>query len=256
MKITDKKNKIISWLKKYNKETQTECFVVGVSGGVDSALTSTLCALTGVETYLVTLPIRQAEEQINRAKNHINWLLQNHKNIKSVNIDLTETFEVFSRQILLTELSQANARSRMRMMSLYSIANNNNGLVVGTGNKIEDYGIGFFTKYGDGGVDLSPIADLLKSEVREMARHLGVLSELCEAVPTDGLWADNRSDEDQIGASYEELEWALNYFDQYGNIDQNLSNRQKNILDKYVTRHFKNKHKLQIPPVCLLGEES
>lgn len=254
MKIMEKKDRIISWLKNYNKETKTECFIVGVSGGVDSALTSTLCALTGIQTFLVTLPIRQAREQVDRAQKHINWLSQNHLNVESINIDLTETFQIFSKQLSLTELSQANVRSRLRMMSLYSVANNNNGLVVGTGNKVEDYGIGFFTKYGDGGVDLSPIADLLKSEVREMCRKLGVLPELCEAIPTDGLWADNRSDEDQIGASYDELEWALKYYDKYGNIDLGLSNRQKEVLKKYITRHLNNQHKLQIPPVCLLGE--
>lgn len=255
MKIMEKKERIISWLKNYNKETKTECFIVGVSGGVDSALTSTLCALTDIKTFLVTLPIQQAREQVDRAQKHINWLSQNHLNVESINIDLTETFQVFSNQLSLTELSQANVRSRLRMMSLYSIANNNNGLVVGTGNRVEDYGIGFFTKYGDGGVDISPIADLLKSEVREMCRKLDVLPELCEAIPTDGLWADNRSDEDQIGASYEELEWALNYYDKYGNIDLDLSNRQKEVLKKYITRHLNNQHKLQIPPVCLLGEK-
>lgn len=253
MKLDNKKNKIVNWLLHYCKDTKNKGFIIGVSGGVDSALTSTLCALTGLDVIVVGMPIHQEEKQLSRSEKHMQWLCDNFKNIKKITIDLTETFEVFKKSCDdLSELALANTRSRLRMVTLYSIANTNNMLVAGTGNKIEDYGVGFFTKYGDGGVDLSPIADLLKSEVRQMARELGVLNELVDAIPTDGLWGDDRSDEEQIGATYDELEWALNYYDKNGyNIDK-LETRQIEILNIYVKRHEINKHKLKTPPICYL----
>jgi NAD+ synthase len=255
MSIEQKSIKIIEWLKKYCDNSKMDGFVVGVSGGVDSALTSTLCALTNKKVIVVGLPILQPKDQISRSKKHMDWLCENYKNVSQTTIDLTDVFNKFKEATpFSSDLALANTRSRIRMIGLYSIANTNNLLVAGTGNKVEDYGIGFFTKYGDGGVDLSPIADLLKSEVREMCRYLKVLPELSEAIPTDGLWNDNRSDEDQIGATYDELEWALKYYDKYGNIEQGLSEREKNVLKIYVSRHLGNKHKLQTPEICYLGD--
>lgn len=251
--IENKKDKIINWLKQYCNSTNNKGFVIGVSGGVDSALTSTLCALTGLEVVVVGMPIHQRQDQLLLSENHMNWLCKTFNNVKKISIDLTQTYEIFKSSCdELSELALANTRSRLRMVTLYSIANTNNLLVAGTGNKVEDYGVGFFTKYGDGGVDLSPIADLLKSEVREMARELGVSLEIVSAVPTDGLWSDSRSDEEQIGATYDELEWALKYYDEKGyNLDK-LSEREINVLKIYVERHKSNKHKLEIPPVCYL----
>lgn len=251
----NKKNKIISWLLEYCKNTNTNGFVIGVSGGVDSALTSTLCALTGLDVIVIGMPIHQEEKQLSRSEKHMQWLCDNFKNVKKTTIDLTETFEVFKKSCKnLSELALANARSRLRMVTLYSVANTNNMLVAGTGNKVEDYGVGFFTKYGDGGVDLSPIADLLKSEVRQMAKELGVLKELVDAIPTDGLWGDDRNDEQQIGATYDELEWALKYYDENGYNLKELNERQIIVLDIYVNRHKTNKHKLLTPPICYLRD--
>jgi NAD+ synthase len=203
MKI--KSNKIIKWLVEYSNNSNTNGFVVGVSGGVDSALTSTLCAMTGKKTIVVSMPIHQEPTQHSRSIKHINWLCSKFSNVEQLTLDLSPAYDVFSNMIASSELGLANTSSRLRMVSLYLIANTHNLLVVGTGNKVEDYGVGFFTKYGDGGVDISPIADLLKSEVRLIAKELGVLDELVNAVATDGLWGDNRTDEDQIGATYDEL---------------------------------------------------
>jgi NAD+ synthase len=250
MKI--KSNKIIKWLVEYSNNSNTNGFVVGVSGGVDSALTSTLCAMTGKKTIVVSMPIHQEPTQHSRSIKHINWLCSKFSNVEQLTLDLSPAYDVFSNMIASSELGLANTSSRLRMVSLYLIANTHNLLVVGTGNKVEDYGVGFFTKYGDGGVDISPIADLLKSEVRLIAKELGVLDELVNAVATDGLWGDNRTDEDQIGATYDELEWALNHYDKFKfNLD-NLSERQKEVLTIYVKRHISNKHKLEPPPICKL----
>lgn len=246
--------KIITWLTKYSINSNTNGFVVGVSGGVDSALTSTLCAMTGKKTIVVSMPIHQETTQHTRSIKHINWLCSNFSNVEQLTLDLSNVYDTISVLTESNELALANTRSRLRMVSLYLVANTHNLLVAGTGNKIEDYGIGFFTKYGDGGVDISPIADLLKSEVRLMAKELGVLDELVNAVATDGLWGDNRSDEQQIGASYDELEWALQYYDKYGFLLENLSERQKEVLTIYIKRHNSNKHKLEMPPVCYLEQ--
>lgn len=236
---------ITNWLKNYIIKNKLDCFIVGVSGGVDSALTSTLCALTGIKTIVVSLPILQNDDQLKRANNHIKWLKENFNNIKSYEINLTETFKSFEKLFeSKNDLSLANSRSRLRMTALYHVAGINNGLVVGTGNKVEDYGIGFFTKYGDGGVDISPISDLLKSEVFVMAKEVGVIEEILKAKPTDGLWDDDRNDEDQIGATYEELEKVMTY----NGHPINLNEREKEVYEIYHRLNKKNKHKIiQIP---------
>ena len=251
------KEQICEWLTEKIQDSGCNGFVVGVSGGIDSAVTSTLCALTGYPVFVVSMSIDSDINHTNRALDHIEWLLEKHPNVGPLSYDLGDVHETFADVFLdgqLTELADANLQSRLRMCCLYTIANSYNCLVAGTGNKVEDYGIGFFTKYGDGGVDLSPIADLLKSEVRELAKTLGISQDIIEAPPTDGLWEDNRTDEDQIGATYEELEWALNYHDS-GVKDSNLSNRQKQILEIYRSRHFSTKHKLEAPPVCYVNKE-
>jgi len=209
-------SQINTWLLDYIVEAKMKAFVVGVSGGIDSALVSTICALTGIKTIAVSLPIRQEEKQLYRANKHIEWLKENFENVESIEIDVTDVFNVFERQFIdnyHSELAFANSRSRLRMTALYQVAGSISGLVVGTGNKVEDFGVGFYTKYGDGGVDISPIADLLKSEVKLVAQDLGIIQEIIIAKPTDGLWGDDRSDEDQIGATYDELEWAMYYLE-------------------------------------------
>ncbi len=202
--------KISNWLDEYITSNNLKSFVIGVSGGIDSAVTSTLCAMTGKPTIVLNMPIHQSELQLNRANNHLKWLKSKYPNIRVLEFDLTQLFETF--KLLFTEednLALANTRSRLRMVTLYQVATMNKGIVVGTGNKVEDFGVGFYTKYGDGGVDISPIADLMKSEVRELAKNMGINSEIIEAAPTDGLWGDNRTDEDKIGATYDELEWTM-----------------------------------------------
>jgi NAD+ synthase len=245
--------KIINWLLEYSQKSNTNGFVIGVSGGIDSALTSTLCAMTKLPVIVVGMPIHQEKTQLSRSDKHMKWLCDNFTNVRQITVELSKTFETFTESCSnLSELALANTRSRLRMVTLYSIANTNNMLVAGTGNKVEDYGVGFFTKYGDGGVDISPIADLLKSQVRQMAKELGVSEDIVNAIPTDGLWGDSRSDEDQIGATYDELEWALQHYDTKGESKENLSERQKEVLTIYIKRHISNKHKLEPPPVCYL----
>jgi len=241
----DLKVEISKWLKNYLVKNNLKCFVVGVSGGVDSALTSTLCAMTGLKTIVISLPILQDKTQLERANNHIAWLKDNFKNVESNEYDLTETFKSFEKLFeVRNELSLANSRARLRMTALYQVSSTNNGIVVGTGNKIEDFGIGFFTKYGDGGVDISPIADLNKSEVFNMSKELGIINEILIAKPTDGLWEDNRNDEDQIGATYDELEKIMDYT---GPLD-NLNEREVEVYNIYHKLNKQNKHKItQIP---------
>ena len=235
---------IIDWIKAYSVNNNNLKLVVGVSGGVDSALVSTLCAMTGIETHVVSMPIHQKEEQLTLARTHIEWLKNTFKNVYSHEHDLTESFESYKLNLMSYDdkLGWANTRSRFRMVTLYLIANFVKGIVVGTGNKIEDFGVGFFTKYGDGGVDISPIADLTKTEVREMAKKLGVSESIVSAKPTDGLWEDDRTDEDQIGASYEELEWAMEYL-------QDLDDRKKKVLEIYKKFNEQNTHKMNAIPV-------
>ena len=243
---------IVEWIKNYAKPNNFS-LVVGISGGIDSALVSTLCAETGLDTYVVSMPIYQKEDQLKRARNHIKWLKSIYNNVIDLEFDLTETFQSFSNNFNNSQngkpfnspLSLANSRSRLRMTTLYHIASNVNGIVDGTGNKVEDFGVGFFTKYGDGGVDISPIGDLTKTEVRQMAKTLGVNDDIIVAKPTDGLWEDDRSDEEQIGATYEELEWVMSF---NGNIDE-LSGRNKDVYNIYKNFNKSNKHKMIAIPV-------
>jgi NAD+ synthase len=241
---------ISQWLIDYCEESNMQGFVVGISGGIDSALTSTLCALTGKKTILVTMPIRQTKREYDRAKLHISDLLKRYKNVEALEINLTDSFTLLEQTLphssQIDHLTMANVRSRLRMTTLYAIAQPNKSLVAGTGNKIEDFGVGFFTKYGDGGVDLSPIADLTKTQVRLLAEELNVIHEICEAAPTDGLWEDGRTDEDQIGASYPELEWAMEF---KGDISK-TSERQMEVLGIYTRLNKINQHKMNPIPVC------
>ena len=240
-------NRISDWLKNYLESNNLECFVVGVSGGIDSAVTSTLCGLTGKPTILLSLPINQEEHQLSRANEHIEWLQQKCTNVRSIKINLTYFYQYFENMFIddPNKLALANSRSRLRMTTLYQVAQSHSGLVVGTGNKVEDFGIGFFTKYGDGGVDISPIADLTKTEVKQLAKKLDIIPSIIEAPPTDGLWEDNRTDEDQIGASYEELEKAMEYTG-----DPNLlEGREKEVYYIYKNLNTKNKHKMIPIPV-------
>ena len=242
---------IVNWLVDYSKKSGLNGFVVGVSGGIDSAVTSTLCAKTGLNTIVLNMPIHQKSNQFDRSNEHINWLKNNFKNVTSYEINLSDVYDSFSNSLPKSnqdELSMANLRSRIRMSNLYVFASNKKYLVAGTGNKVEDFGVGFYTKYGDGGVDISPIADLLKSEVFMIANHLGVVSSIQIAKPTDGLWDDDRSDEDQLGASYDELEWAMSYLE--SNFQYDLSEREKKVLEIYSRHHRTNLHKMNPIPVC------
>ena len=244
---------IVKWILNYSKQSNTDGFVLGISGGIDSAVTSTLAAKTGLKILCLEMPIFQEKKQVNRAKKHIKWLTKNFNNVSSLEFELTEVFKKFKSKLNdeCNELALANTRSRLRMTTLYYFAQHFNLLVLGTGNKVEDFGIGFFTKYGDGGVDLSPIADLLKSEVKELAKHMQIQSDIIDAPPTDGLWDNNRTDEDQIGASYNELEWAMNF---KGN-SKSLSKRQKKVLEIFKTFNVKNQHKMNPIPVCAIPKK-
>ena len=255
MNLKSLESHIVNWLFDYSKKSGLNGFVVGVSGGIDSAVTSTLCAKTGLKTIVLNMPIHQKSNQFDRSNEHINWLKNNFENVTSHEINLTEVYDSFSNALPKSnqdDLSMANLRSRIRMSNLYVFASNKKYLVAGTGNKVEDFGVGFYTKYGDGGVDISPIADLLKSEVFKLADHLGIVSSIQKAKPTDGLWDDDRSDEDQLGATYEELEWAMNYLEL--NSQNNLSERQKKVLEIYNCHHQTNLHKMNPIPVCEIPE--
>ncbi|MCW5516070.1 NAD(+) synthase [Muriicola sp. Z0-33] len=250
---------IVQWLHQYATNAGINGFVIGVSGGIDSAVTSTLCARTGLDLLCLEMPIHQAESQVNRAYRHIDWLMEKHSNVQTQTIQLTPVFDslVNSFPKVINEeerfMALANTRARLRMTSLYYFAALKKYLVAGTGNKVEDFGVGFFTKYGDGGVDLSPIADLLKSEVYEIAEFLGINEEIIIAPPTDGLWGDDRTDEDQIGASYPELEWAMAMHDQ-GKTAEDFSGRKQEVLLIYDSFHSSNKHKMIPIPVCEIPE--
>ncbi len=246
---------ISQWLNTYCENAKVSGFVIGISGGIDSAVTSTLCAETGKKTILVNLPIKQSESEYIRATEHIENLKSRFSNVESIEVNLSETFEVLSGSLPFeassNSLAMANTRSRLRMTTLYAIAQGHNCLVAGTGNKIEDFGIGFYTKYGDGGVDVSPIADLLKSEVFLLGKALNVIESIQNAAPTDGLWGDQRTDEDQIGAKYSELEWAMQF---KGNEDE-LTTRQKEVLSIYRKLNAINQHKMLPIPVCTIPNE-
>ncbi len=245
---------IIHWLKNYQDTANAQGFVVGVSGGIDSALTASLCALTGYKTILINMPIRQTEAELNRGLEQMQALQKAHSNVSLLQIDLTHSFGVLEATLGLdpaqNHLALANTRARLRMTTLYAIAQANGCLVAGTGNKVEDFGVGFYTKYGDGGVDISPIADLYKTEVFKLAKHLGVVQSILDAKPTDGLWEDGRSDEDQIGASYPELEWAM----EFNGDESKLDPRQKEVLEIYRKLNRANLHKMLPIPVCEIPE--
>ena len=232
-------DKITSWIKNYCAENKIESLVVGISGGIDSSVVSTLCALTNLEVYAVSMPINQIKSQHDLSLDHGNWLTRNYKNVHHLTIDLSSLYNHFHKSLSSFESDHAfaNSKSRLRMVTLHHISGSSKGIVVGTGNKVEDFGVGFYTKYGDGGVDISPIADCNKTEVWELGKELNILKEIIEAQPTDGLWDDGRTDEGQLGLSYSELEEAMN--------NENSINR-----DKYIKIRNANLHKMDPIPVC------
>ncbi len=246
---------IVHWLKEYAIQAKMSGFVVGVSGGIDSAVTSSLCARTGLQTLCVKMPIHQAQSQVTRAQEHIAQLKKRFPNVSDTKVDLTPVFEAFkttapkSDSQAKLDLALANTRARLRMTTLYYLAGIHGYLVAGTGNKVEDFGVGFYTKYGDGGVDVSPIADLLKSQVYALGKAIEVPNSILVAAPTDGLFGDSRSDEDQIGASYDELEWAMKMKDKGKNIDD-FEGRQQEVFKIFNHLNTVNQHKMNPIPVC------
>ena len=248
---------IVEWLKNYANNAKANGFVIGISGGVDSAVTSTLCAQTGLQVLCVEMPIHQAPNQVLRGREHIDQLKKRFSNVLDVKTDLTDTFEAFKSAVPITKdstkvnLSLANTRARLRMTSLYYLAGIHGLLVAGTGNKVEDFGVGFYTKYGDGGVDLSPIADLMKSDVYALGEFLTIPESILTAAPTDGLFGDNRTDEDQLGASYDELEWAM-LAAESGKTPADFIGREKSVFEIYKRLNTSNKHKMDPIPVCII----
>lgn len=248
---------IVNWLKNYAENANLEGFVIGISGGIDSAVTSTLCAKTGLSTLCIEMPIHQSKNQVSRAKEHIEQLKIRFPNVKHKCVDLTPVFEEFKKQASIPEndtfldITLANSRARLRMTTLFYFAGLYRYLVAGTGNKVEDFGVGFFTKYGDGGVDLSPIADLLKSEVYNVGYQVKVPDSILNAAPTDGLFGDNRTDEDQLGASYDELEWAMK-MKNIGKKTIDFKNREKTVFEIYKRLNSVNQHKMIPIPICII----
>ncbi len=241
MNASEKIEFISNWIKDYANSNNVKSLIIGISGGIDSAVTSTLSAKTGLKTLVVSMPILDHKTLNERGSNHIKWLEENFKNVEKIEVNLSAVFVSF-RDALSNNNSEhgyANSQARLRMTTLYQIAASNNGIVVGTGNKVEDFGIGFYTKYGDGGVDISPIADCLKTEVWEIGKKLNINQEIISAPPTDGLWNDGRTDEDQVGLSYEQIEEAM--------LNENSSNRKK-----YLDIRSKSLHKMEPIPVCIL----
>ena len=244
---SDKKIEHISnWIKEYisSLNFQSPSLIIGVSGGIDSAVTSTLCCKTGFRTIAVSMPIKQNASQHDLSLKHLDWLNANFNNVDTMIIELDDVFKSFEKTMtdFNNKLAFANSRSRLRMVTLYQIAQANNGIVVGTGNKVEDFGVGFYTKYGDGGVDISPIADCNKTDVWNIGKSLGVINEIIEAAPTDGLWDDSRNDESQLGLTYEQIEEAMN-------------NPTSSYFEKYMKIREPNLHKMKPIPVCTLPKD-
>jgi NAD+ synthase len=260
------KTKIVKWLGDYVVQHNIKSFVVGVSGGIDSAVVSTLCAETGLPTYVLSMPLHSSSKNDSLSDDYTNYLEEHYNNVTKIRIDLTSVYDQLVKsfdfwtgdgEFTSNNLANANTKSRIRMVTLYQVAGTVSGIVVGTGNKVEDYGVGFYTKYGDGGVDIAPIADLYKTEVWELGKHLGVDQRIIDAPPTDGLWEDSRTDEDQIGTSYEMLEWVM----ESGIVDSSydsetltmwkgveLTEEQKSAIKQYKKFNTQNKHKmLSIP---------
>jgi len=241
MEVTKKIVFIKNWVLNYvnSMPKKAESLVIGISGGIDSSVTSTLCAMTGIKTIVLTMPIKQKKNQHNLSLKHQEWLKDKFNNVEGYTISLDELFNSFNSSLSKFDNNRgmANSRARLRMTALYQVASANNGIVVGTGNKIEDFGVGFYTKYGDGGVDISPIGDCNKSEVWELGKELNILKEIIDAAPTDGLWDDGRTDESQLGLSYKELEDAMN--------NENSANREKYLKIRKI-----NLHKMESIPVC------
>lgn len=258
---TEKVNEhIVRWLKSYANKANVNGFVVGISGGVDSAVTSTLCAQTGFPTLCVEMPIHQANSQVNRAKEHIDQLKSRFPNVSSIESNLTPIYDTFKAEMPESNdetkyhLALANTRARLRMTTLYYHAGIHSYLVAGTGNKVEDFGVGFYTKYGDGGVDISPIADLMKSDVYALGKYLTIPNSIQTAAPTDGLFGDNRTDEDQLGASYDELEWAM-LENEKEMLGSNYSEREDEVLKIFYKLNNSNKHKMLPIPICIIPME-
>ena len=244
---SDKKITYISnWIKDYaiSLPFNPPSLIIGVSGGIDSAVTSTLCAKTGLKTIAVSMPIKQNQSQHDLSLRHLKWLEYSFDNVEIMTIELDEVFKSFELRMtnFNNALAFANSRSRLRMVTLYQIAQSNKGIVVGTGNKVEDFGVGFYTKYGDGGVDISPIADCTKTDVWNMGKSLGIMNEIIEAAPTDGLWDDSRNDESQLGLTYEQIEEAMN-------------NSNSKYYDKYLKIREPNLHKMKPIPVCIIPKD-
>lgn len=256
-KITEK---IVNWLKDYAEKAQVNGYVIGVSGGVDSGVVSTLCAMTGLKTLLIEMPIHQKEDQVSRALDHIENLKSRFPNVEAISVNLTSTFDELYKSFNVKDgdfpnekLALANTRARLRMLTLYYFGQLNGFLVCGTGNKVEDFGIGFYTKYGDGGVDVSPIADLYKTEVYELAKHLNLIESIQNAVPTDGLWDVDRTDEQQIGATYPELEKIQKEWGTKTEAD--YSGRDLEVYKIFSRMNKAAQHKMQPIPVCDIPEE-
>ena len=253
MNIKQKINHITKWIRDYARKNRIQTLVVGVSGGIDSAVVSTLCARTGLPTVAVSMPIHQSKTTHSLSMAQGQWLTEHFENVEHRTVDLTPTFRQFEKLFSEgTELGLANSRARLRMMTLYQIAQDRYGIVVGTGNRVEDFGVGFYTKYGDGGVDISPIGDCMKTEVWDMGRELEILAAIIDAAPTDGLWADGRTDEDQLGMTYAELEQAmqLDLLNHDSLEIKSLDRKQKSQLKTYQQIRARNLHKMQPIPVC------
>ena len=246
MQTLERINKIKDWITSYCKSMPKEAstLVIGISGGIDSSVTSTLCALTGKKTIVLSMPIKQIKKQHDLSLKHQEWLKNKFKNVEGYTVQLDEVFSSFEKSLskFKNDHGMANSRARLRMTTLYQVAAANNGIVVGTGNKVEDFGVGFYTKYGDGGVDISPIADCTKTQVWEMGKSLGIIKGILDAEPTDGLWDDGRTDVNQLGMSYEELENAMN-------------DKKSKGYDKYLEIRKKNLHKMKPIPVCVMDDE-